>query len=67
MRAVHGCPSQMNCHFMLSNSKLKSDSELIWLSSSSNFSSFVGDNPELMGVYYIMAMLIDCELIGKFK
>ena len=62
----HDCPSQMNYHLMLSNSTLKSD-ELIWLSSSSIFSSFVGYNHALMGVYYIVAMLTDRKLIDKFK
>ena len=29
-RTLHGCPSQMNENLMISNSKLTSDSELIW-------------------------------------
>ena len=30
IRTLHDCPSQMNEHLLMSNSKLTSDSELIW-------------------------------------
>ena len=30
IRTLHDCPSQMNENLMISNSKLTSDSELIW-------------------------------------
>ena len=30
MRTLHDCPSQMNENLLISNSKLTSDSELIW-------------------------------------
>ena len=30
IRTLHDCPSQMNENLLISNSKLTSDSELIW-------------------------------------
>ena len=30
IRTLHDCPSQMNENLLISNSKLDSDSELIW-------------------------------------
>ena len=30
IRTLHDCPSQMNKNVLISNSKLTSDSELIW-------------------------------------
>ena len=41
IRTLHGCPSQMNENLLISNSKLTSDSELIWWCQSTNLSSFV--------------------------
>ena len=43
----------MNENFMLSNSKLTSDSQLIWQRLTSHLSSFERDNRA--GVYYITA------------
>ena len=31
IRTLHDCPSQMNENLLISNSKLTSDGELIWL------------------------------------
>ena len=44
IRTLHDCPSQMNENLLISNSKLTSDSELIWWRWSTNLSSFVRDN-----------------------
>ena len=41
---LHDCPSQMNENLLISNSKLTSDSELIWWRLSTNLSSFVRDS-----------------------
>ena len=44
IRTLHDCPSQMNENLLISNSKLTSDSELIWWRQSTNLSSFVRDS-----------------------
>ena len=44
IRTLHDCPSQMNKNLLISNSKLTSDSELIWWRLSTNLSSFVRDS-----------------------
>ena len=44
IRTLHDCPSQMNENLLISNSKLTSDSELIWWRQSKNLSSFVRDS-----------------------
>ena len=44
IRTLHDCPSQMNENLLISNSKLTSDSELIWWRLSTNLSSFVRDS-----------------------
>ena len=44
IRTLHDCPTQMNENLLISNSKLTSDSELIWLRWSTNLSSFVRDS-----------------------
>ena len=44
IRTLHDCPSQMNENLLISNSKLTSDSELIWWRESTNLSSFERDS-----------------------
>ena len=44
IRTLHDCPSQMNENLLISNSKLTSDSELIWWRYWTNLSSFVRDS-----------------------
>ena len=44
IRNLHDCLSQMNENLLIINSKLTSDSELIWRRQSTNLSSFVRDS-----------------------